>query len=66
MKFMIFFSENTSLELKGTTSYAELILACNQAKIGYSLAQQIPTDGTEDPNGVTIAVITSVDSPKLF
>jgi hypothetical protein len=39
MKFMTIFFENTSLELKGTTSYAELILACNQVKVGYSLAQ---------------------------
>jgi len=33
------FFENTSLELKGTTSYTELILACNQVKIGYTPAQ---------------------------
>jgi hypothetical protein len=39
MKFMIIFSRTLRLELKGTTLYAELILACNQVKIGYSLAQ---------------------------
>jgi hypothetical protein len=39
MRFMTIFFEDTSLELNGTTSYAELILVCNQVKIGYSLAQ---------------------------